>query len=124
MLNSITQTLSSQKWKLTRRVLFITSIVTITKLVIHYSNLEFLPLSSLFTAIISANIFLISFLITGVLADYKESEKLPGDLAVSLDAITDEMAILYKSKNIKIVKEGILHTKHLSARILAWFYKK
>ena len=50
----------------------------------HYGGLELFSLSPLFGAIISANVFLIGFLISGVLVDYKESERLPGELACSL----------------------------------------
>jgi hypothetical protein len=50
-----------------------------------YLGAEFLSLSSLFTAVVSANIFLIGFLISGVLVDYKESEKIPGDMAASIE---------------------------------------
>lgn len=121
---TIIQTIKSQKWKLPRRVIRITLLVGILKFTAHFLGVEFLPLTSLFTAIISANIFLIGFLITGVLSDYKESEKMPGDLAVSLEAIADELAIMYMSKKQKIVKETILHTQSLTSNIVGWFHKK
>lgn len=124
MINYYRQLVRSQKWKLTLRVLRITLGITIIKLLIHYTNLEFLPLSSLFTAIISANIFLISFLITGVLSDYKESEKLPGELAVSLTAITDEMAIIYANRKKNIAKQGIKHISDLTSSLINWLHKK
>lgn len=124
MVMSLIKAITSQKWKLTLRVLRITLLVTVLKLLAHYLNIEFLPLSSLFTAIISANIFLIGFLITGVLSDYKESEKLPGDLAVSLEAITDEMVIMYKNKKQLVIKQGIEHTLSLTTSIVNWFHKQ
>lgn len=77
----------ASKWKITRKVLPFVFLIVLAKLGIHYVGFEYLSLSSLFTALISANIFLIGFLLTGVLSDYKESEKLPGDLAASIEAI-------------------------------------
>lgn len=49
----------------------------VLKLLAHQYRLEFISLNPLFTGIVTANIFLLGFLIAGVLADYKESEKLP-----------------------------------------------
>ena len=65
----------NMKWKLTLKVLPFIAVILIIKLVAHQFKLEFLTLNSLFSAIISANVFLIGFLISGVLVDYKEAEK-------------------------------------------------
>ena len=77
------------------------------KLVIHFLGFEFLTLNSLFTAIISANIFLIGFLISGVLADYKESEKIPGELATSLESMYNEAQIILINKKSKEAEDFI-----------------
>lgn len=124
MSSNIINILGSQKWKLARRVLKIILIITIVKFIVHYAGLEFLPLTSLFTAIISANIFLIGFLITGVLSDYKESEKLPGDLAVRLEAMVDELSITHKNKKNLVVKQAIKHVLGLTTSIIKWFHKQ
>lgn len=68
--------------------------IVLIKLLAHQSNWEFLTLNSLFGAIISANVFLIGFLISGVLVDYKESEGIPGELSSSLEVLADECYIL------------------------------
>ncbi len=67
------------KWKLARKTLPFVAVVLALKLLAHQYGYEVLSLSSLFTAIVSANIFLIGFLISGTLVDYKESEKIPSD---------------------------------------------
>lgn len=112
------------KWKLTLKVLPFIAVILIIKLVAHQFKLEFLTLNSLFSAIISANVFLIGFLISGVLVDYKEAEKLPGELAVGLEALTDEISIIFKNKKAKIATEALHHVSGLSKNILQWFYKK
>ena len=68
------------RWRLALKTISFVAIIILLKFAAHYFGYEFLTLNSIFTTIISANIFLIGFLISGVLADYKESEKLPGDL--------------------------------------------
>ena len=66
MMNIINKLPFNSRWKLALKTLpFIIVIVSI-KFSVHYFDYEFLTLNSLFTAIISANIFLIGFLISGV----------------------------------------------------------
>ena len=48
-------------------------LILVAKILVDYYNLEFLELNSLFTSLVAATIFLIGFLISGVLSDYKES---------------------------------------------------
>jgi predicted membrane chloride channel (bestrophin family) len=112
------------KWKLTLKVLPFVAVLLVIKLIAHQFKLEFLTLNSLFSAIISANVFLIGFLISGVLVDYKEAEKLPGDLAVGLEALTDEISIISKSKKAKVATDALNHISDMSKNILQWFYKK
>jgi hypothetical protein len=114
----------SSKWKLALRVLPIVAFIIICKLVSHSYGWEFLTLNSLFGAIISANIFLIGFLISGVLVDYKEAEKLPGELACSLEVMTDECYITYKNKKSKVAID-LLHSVHgITNSILKWLHKQ
>ncbi len=40
---------------------------------------------------VASTVFLLSFLLTGVLQDFKESEKIPGELATSLQSLTLEI---------------------------------
>ena len=114
----------SQKWKLALKVLPFVALIIVLKFITHFVGVEFLPLSSLFTALISANIFLIGFLITGVLTDYKESEKLPGDLAVSIEAIIDECKIMYENKKAKEAKDCITYLSDFTESIIKWFHKE
>ena len=99
-------------------------IIVLFKFAAHYFGYEFLTLNSLFTAIISANIFLIGFLISGVLVDYKESEKLPGDLSASLETMADEGLIIYKNKKSQEAKDFLFKLSQFSKLLADWFYKK
>lgn len=112
------------RWRLALKVLPIVFLILIIKLSIIVIDAEFLSLSSLFTALISANIFLIGFLVTGTLSDYKESEKLPGDLASSLETMADEGLILYESKKSPEAKEYLKSLLNLNKGIIEWFYDK
>jgi len=112
------------KWKLAFNTIPLIVLVIVVKLIIHYFNIEFLSLNALFTALISANIFLIGFLISGTLSDYKESEKLPGDIANAIQSMGDEAFIILKNKNSKEAKEYIHFLMKLSDELVNWFHKK
>lgn len=112
------------KWRLTGKVIPAVAVVLLAKLAIHAMGFEFLPLSTLFTALISANIFLVGFLLSGVMSDYKESEKMPADLATSLETMSDEAVIIYKNKHDEVALNYLADLEELTGGILAWFHKK
>lgn len=111
------------KWKLAARVIPILFAVAAIKAIIHYYNLEFLNLNAIFTALISANIFLIGFNISGVLADFKAGEKLPGELAAHIEAIADECAYVSKSSG-EVGRAGFFYCVDFTNSVLAWLYRK
>jgi hypothetical protein len=90
----------------------------------HQNGMEFLTLNALFGAIISADIFLVGFLISGVLADYKEAEKLPGELACSLETLTDECYIVHKNTQSRVTVEFGEHIREVTDSLIQWFYKE
>ena len=65
------------------------AVLLVTKAAIHYFELDFVAISPLVTAFVGGVIFIIAIILTGTLSDYKESEKIPSELAASI-------LILYK----------------------------
>jgi predicted membrane chloride channel (bestrophin family) len=114
----------NSRWKLALKTIPIVLVIIFLKFLAHYFGYEFLTLNTLFTAIISANIFLIGFLISGVLVDYKESEKLPGDLSASLETMVDEGVIIFKNKKSQTAKDYINKLTKFCDSLIEWFYKK
>ena len=88
-----------QKWSIAFRIVPIIAMVALLKFIAHIYHLEFLELNALFTSLVAGTIFLIGFLITGVLSDYKESEKIPSELSSTLKCLFDDSYTLYKAKN-------------------------
>lgn len=64
--------------------------ISAVKIFVHWMQFEFVTLSTLLTSAIGGAIFIIGFLLSGVLSDYKESERLPADIRVALEAIHDD----------------------------------
>jgi len=112
------------RWKLAVKTLPFVVVIILWKSLVHYLWYEFLAMNALFTAIISANIFLIWFLISGVLSDYKESEKIPWDLASSIATMADEGLIIIKNKNSMEAKNYLIHLREFNQSLIDWFYKK
>jgi predicted membrane chloride channel (bestrophin family) len=100
------------------------ALVIAVKLGAHWLGWEVISLNPLFSGIIAANVFLMGFLLSGVLADYKESERLPGELATSLEAMADEAATVYEFKKADVAKQLLDSLLSLSVSIKDWFHKK
>lgn len=114
----------NKKWRLMLRIIPILFLVAILKAASHYLGLEFLSFSTFFGALISADIFLIGFILSGVLADYKEAEKIPGIIASNIDSIADEFIYLHKSKQDPAGRVGFEYCQKFTNDLLAWVDKK
>ena len=69
------------------RVALVAGLITAVKLGVHHLGWEFISINPLFSALVASTVFLLSFLLNGVLSDFKESEKLPGEIASCLRQI-------------------------------------
>jgi hypothetical protein len=114
----------TKKWYILIKVIPILIAIFIAKLIFHYYGFEVVGLNALFTSIIAATTFLIGFLIAGVISDYKESEKMPGDMVASLEAIYDEAYILDKNKGVKVTNDFIAYYNDFLKSLIEWFYRR
>jgi hypothetical protein len=79
---------------------------------IHALRFEFLNLNALFTSVIAGAVFIIGFLLSAILTDYKEAERLPAELRSSLEAIHDDcvsFARRNKDYDPRAVRAQLLH---------------
>lgn len=60
------------------------------KVVFEVAGFTPFDVNPLLAGLVGAQVFLLGFLLAGTVGDYKESEKLPGDLAMSLETIGDD----------------------------------
>jgi hypothetical protein len=75
--------------------------------------------------VLTGAVFLTGFLLAGTMADYKESEKLPGDIANALDSIDEYLALSAAQKpNAVNGKEMRAHVLSLTDLIKSWLVKK
>jgi hypothetical protein len=113
-----------QKWSVAVKILPIVILVAILKFLSHHFGFEFMELNALFTSLVAGTIFLIGFLISGVLSDYKESEKIPSELSASIKTLIDDAYTIYKSKNSESARQLIDFQKSFLDSLMDWFYKK
>jgi len=111
-----------QRWQLIVKVAPVVVTVALIKLALDDLNWEPIPLSPLYTGLLAATVFLLGFLLAGTLADYKGSEKLPVDLAASMETIADECLILYRDKQARPAIDCLRHIRRLVGSLLGWFY--
>lgn len=113
-----------QKWQIAIKILPLLIVVAILKFVFHKFDLEIMELNPLFTSLVAGTIFLIGFLISGVLSDYKESEKIPSELAASIRSLYDDTITIGKGKNSESANAFIAYQNTLTLSLIDWFYRK
>jgi hypothetical protein len=112
------------KWSVAVKITPLVLFVALLKFLAHNLGYEVMELNALFTSLIAGTIFLIGFLISGVLTDYKESEKIPSELSSSLKTLLDDSYTIYKSKNSENAHQLMEFQKSVYDSLMRWFYKK
>jgi len=113
-----------QKWSIAFKIMPLVILVAILKFLSHKFGYEVMELNALFTSLVAGTIFLIGFLISGVLSDYKESEKIPSELAASLRTLYEDTFAIYEMKKIDTAKLFLDFQKSFIKSLMDWFYKK
>jgi hypothetical protein len=106
------------------RVAVVTAVLVGAKVAAHALSWEVISLNALFTGIIAANVFLMGFLLSGVLADYKESERLPSELSACLENMAQEVRGIGISKPEARIGPCLNRLSQLGQDIKSWLYKK
>ncbi len=114
----------NNQYRLLLRVSAIVLVVLCAKLVVHFLGWEVISINPLFSGIVAANVFLMGFLLNGVLSDFKESERLPGELSACLENLTQEVSGIRMTKPEAKVGACLILLSLLSEDILSWFHKK
>jgi hypothetical protein len=113
------------KWKLMLSTLPIVAGVLAVKLVLEFvvqwpGVVDFTDVG----IVLTAGVFLTGFMLAGVMQDYKESEKLPGEIAAILETIEEvcvQGAASRPNIDVKPLRSGVLK---LTETIYDWLLKK
>jgi hypothetical protein len=113
-----------QKWSIAFKIMPLVITIAMLKFLSHKFGFEVMELNALFTSLVAGTIFLIGFLISGVLSDYKESEKIPSEISASIKTLFDDAYTIYKGKNSDTAYKFIEFQKSFINSLMDWFYKK
>jgi hypothetical protein len=80
----------AKRFHLFLRVLPFVIVLALLKAGVHALGYEFMPLDGLVPSLIAGAIFLIGFLLSQVLGDYREAERMPAEMRTALEAIHDD----------------------------------
>ncbi|MBI3677111.1 MAG: hypothetical protein HY243_10920 [Proteobacteria bacterium] len=87
-----------QRFRLFFYVIAIVAVLIAAKMAIHLFGLEFLRLDALYPSIVASAVFVIGFLLSSILPDYKEAERMPGEIRMALEGIYDDVTIFDETK--------------------------
>ncbi|HEV7780750.1 MAG TPA: hypothetical protein VGO58_05765 [Chitinophagaceae bacterium] len=113
-----------QKWHIAFQIAPWIIVIGIVKYFVNRYDYDVFELNALFTSLVAGTIFLIGFLISGVLTDYKESEKLPSEMAGTIKNLFDDTYTIFKAKNSATARQFLDYQRTLLDSISDWFYKK
>lgn len=98
--------IKKSKYHLLFSVIPIIVFVGTIKIAFHFLGWEVIPteLTSFFPSILTGIIFILGFLLAGVVTDFKESEKIPNEIAISLYSIWQEADYIRRHNNSSAAK--------------------
>jgi len=112
------------KWKIMMTSIPIAlGIVAIKVILIEFFQFQGLVELSDIALIVSAGVFLIGFMLAGTMSDYKESERIPGEIASALESIEETCVVIADRPNFPL-KTVYQECYNLATGIHDWFYKK
>lgn len=78
------------KWRLALEALVAFLVLGALKVLVHALGFEYLEINSLFSSVIGGAVFVFGLILAGTLADYKESERIPADIAALCGSIVED----------------------------------
>ena len=98
--------------------------IGLAKLVAHQLGWEWMRPNPLVTSLVASTVFLMGFLLNGVLGDFKESEKLPGEIATSLETLGLEIQAIPSHNPLAQVGNHLWAVAELGDSILEWLLNR
>ena len=112
------------RYRLLLQASAIVAVIVSIKLIVHFCGWEIISINPLFSGIIAANVFLMGFLLNGVLSDFKESERYPGELGAGLENLAQEVRGIKLARPDAQVAPCLALLAQFGLDIQSWFHKK
>lgn len=82
------------KWGILVKVAAAGALLVAARIAVQYAGYDLVPLNTIISALIGAVTFTVSIILSGTLGDYREAERIPGDLASACRALYAEARIM------------------------------
>ncbi len=109
-----------KKYGLILRSAVVVAVLVAARILVHALDLDNIAVSPLISAFVGGVIFTIAVIFTGTLADYKESEKIPGELAASIKSLYND-TVFIPAAEAKTTDQMRAHIKALLQTLNANF---
>jgi hypothetical protein len=86
--------MNRKKWGIMTKAVVIMLILLVPRTLIDFYGLDVVPINTVVGAFITGAIFTIAIIFTGTFTDFKESEKMGGEIAASLKALYNDSRVL------------------------------
>jgi predicted membrane chloride channel (bestrophin family) len=94
--------------------------VILLKWLYDQSSAPHLELSPLLTGVIAAEVFIVGFMLAGTTGDFKEAERLPGELAASLETVADECLIIDAELELPEARQCVAQLVEIGRSVHWW----
>lgn len=75
---------------------FISLAIVLIKFFMHWMHWEVVQLGSLHTSVVAGTFFVVGFLLSTTIADYKESEKIPAEFSATIENMAEDATTLHQ----------------------------
>jgi hypothetical protein len=110
-----------KKYGLIVKAFIIVLVLIALKAIFHFLNLEIVTVGPVITALVAGVFFVIAIILSGVLSDFKESERIPSELTASIDALYKDTML---TGNREATAGMLIHIKALVHTIVSNFERK
>jgi hypothetical protein len=121
----------AKQWGIVLKATCVVFIIIILKFYIDSAGYAVIPMNSFVSALLGGVFFTVGILLSGSISDYKEAEKIPGDLAASIKSMfKDTDIIVVKAKDEGVIKDvrdhivGLLSVINSNFRRNVWKLKE
>jgi len=94
--------------------------VILLKWLYDSSSVRQLELSPLLAGVIAAEVFIVGFMLAGTTGDFKEAERLPGELAASLETVADECLIIDEEFKLPEARQCVAQLVEIGNAVHWW----
>ena len=113
------------KWRLIVKTLpFVACVIALALIRDYILQVKGVIQFSDVSPLLSAVALIIGFMMAGVLADYKESEKMPGEIATTLETLGDTVQVVVSLNNGGDVSQFEQAFRSLVSTVEDWFMRK